>query len=340
MTAQTPARVASYFHLEEGGARCELCPHKCLVLPGKSGRCGVRIYQVDHGLVTMSYGNTSSIALDPIEKKPLYHFYPGATILSLGSFGCNLRCRFCQNWQISQDTRVVDVITPQRLVQWAKEYEDTRCIGVAFTYNEPTIWYEFVQDTASLIRAAGLKTVLVTNGYISPDPWRQLLPYIDAVNIDVKAWSDEFYRELCGGALQPVLDNVEIAGECCHVELTYLIIPGCNDDSRSIEEFTRWVRERLGAATPVHFSRYFPNYRLDIPATPIATMEKARKIAAKRLEYVYLGNVEIAGASHTYCPICNALVIERGRFQAPQIYAVHGYCPDCGQKLPLIGGMS
>jgi pyruvate formate lyase activating enzyme len=335
-----PARTAAYFHLEDQGARCGLCPHQCLILPGKGGRCGVRIYQEGQGLISTSYGNASSIALDPIEKKPLYHFYPGTTILSLGSFGCNLRCRFCQNWQISQSTRTADTITAQAVVQSAKDYKAADCIGVAFTYNEPTIWYEFVFDTATLLQAADLKTVLVTNGYISPEPWRELLPHLDAVNIDVKGWSEEFYHNLCGASLQPVLDNVEAAREYCHVELTYLIIPGHNDDSISLQGFARWVRERLGAATPVHFSRYFPNYRLDIPSTPIATMEMAHKIASEWLDYVYLGNVEIPGASHTYCPVCHALVVERSRFHAPQIHAVHGHCPDCGEKLSLITSLS
>lgn len=332
----TPTKVAAYFHLDERGAHCELCPHQCLILPGKEGRCGVRAYQEDQGLVSKSYGNASAIALDPMEKKPLYHFYPGTTVLSLGSFGCNLRCRFCQNWQISQKIQAADILTPEAVVELANKYQHVSCVGVAFTYNEPTIWYEFVLDTALLLQAADLKTVLVTNGYISPEPWRELLPRIDAVNIDVKGWSEEFYHKLCGGSLQPVLDNVQTAREYCHVELTYLVIPGHNDDDTSLEGFARWVRERLGAATPVHFSRYFPDYRLDIPATPIATMKKARNIASEWLDYVYLGNVKVNGAAHTYCPVCHTLVIERSRFEAPRIYASYGRCPDCGTTLPLI----
>jgi pyruvate formate lyase activating enzyme len=330
--------MAAYFHLEDGSARCELCPNNCLIRPGKTGLCRVRQYQEGYGLVSTSYGNVGAIALDPIEKKPLYHFYPGTTILSLGTFGCNLRCRFCQNWHISQSTKAADAITPQAVVQMAKEYEAAKCIGVAFTYNEPTIWYEFIRDTAKIVHAADLKNVLVTNGFISSGPWRKLLPLIDAVNIDIKAWSEEFYRELCGGSLQPVLDNAETAVDYCHVELTYLIIPGHNDDLASFEGFARWVRQQLGAATPIHFSRYFPNYQLDIPSTPIATMEKARSIASEWLDYVYLGNVEITGASHTYCPLCHALVIERTRFDAPRNYATQGHCPDCGIKLPLVTG--
>jgi pyruvate formate lyase activating enzyme len=338
LTCDTPTKAAAYFHLENGGARCELCPNSCLIPPGQTGLCRVRQYQEGYGLVTTSYGNVSAIALDPIEKKPLYHFYPGTNILSLGTFGCNLRCRFCQNWHISQSTKAADTITPQAVVQMAKEYKAANCIGVAFTYNEPTIWYEFIWDTAKAVHAADLKNVLVTNGFISSGPWQELLPMIDAVNIDVKAWSEEFYRELCGGSLQPVLDNAQTAADYCHVELTYLIIPGHNDDLASLEGFARWVRQWLGAGTPIHFSRYFPNYQLDIPPTPIGIMEKAQRIASEWLDYVYLGNVEIAGASHTYCPFCQALVIERSRSGAPRIYATQGHCPDCGMKLPLIIG--
>lgn len=335
MAGETPARIAAYFRLEDGGARCELCPNMCLVLPDRAGRCRVRTYQEGKGLVTTSYGNVGAIALDPIEKKPLFHFYPGTTILSLGSFGCNLRCRFCQNWHISQTSRSADRMTPQAVVDLAKKYRSHRCIGVAFTYNEPTIWYEFIQDTASLLETADLKTVLVTNGYMASGPWRELMPHVDAVNIDVKAWSDEFYREMCGGSRQPVLDNAEIAGKYCHVELTYLIIPGLNDDMGSLEGFAQWVRNMLGRETPVHFSRYFPNYLLEIPATPIASIEKAREIAGRWLDYVYIGNVQRTDAANTYCPACHGLVIQRNSLEAPRIHAIDERCPSCGQALPL-----
>ena len=289
-------RPAAHFHMENGGARCDLCPHHCLVLPGKAGRCRMRTNKAQ-GLVADSYGVVSAIALDPIEKKPLYHFYPGSTILSLGSFGCNLRCQFCQNWQISQTTGDASHITPEAVVELARDYGDAGCIGVAFTYNEPLMWYEFVFDTAKLVQAAELKTVLVTNGYISMEPWQRLLTHIDAVNIDIKGWDEEFYRKLCGGSLQPVLDNARVARDICHIEVTYLLIPGHNDDDESLAGFARWIRDNLGGETPVHFSRYFPNYQLDIAPTPVYTLKRAREIASKWLSFVYLGNVEILGVS-------------------------------------------
>ncbi|NMB25643.1 MAG: AmmeMemoRadiSam system radical SAM enzyme [Firmicutes bacterium] len=283
-------RMASYYQRENGGVRCSLCPHQCLVLPGKAGICRTRINQGGE-LIAAGYGAVSSIALDPMEKKPLFHFYPGSTILSLGSFGCNLRCQFCQNWQISQRTGDARHITPEAVVELAQEYLHRGCVGVAFTYNEPLMWYEFILDTAKQVQAAKLKTVLVTNGYISMEPWQRLLAHIDAVNIDIKGWDDEFYRKLCGGRLQPVLDNAQVAGDMCHIEVTYLLIPGHNDDDESLAGFSRWIRDNLGGETPVHFSRYYPNYRLDIAPTPVSTLKRAREIASKWLTSVYLGNV-------------------------------------------------
>lgn len=283
-------RTASYFHKENGGVRCNLCPHQCLIMPGKAGICRTRTNR-DGKLIAASYGAVSAIALDPMEKKPLYHFYPGSTILSLGSFGCNLRCQFCQNWQISQTMGDARPIASEAVVELAKDYAHMGCVGVAFTYNEPLMWYEFVLDTAKLVQAAGLKSVLVTNGYLTMEPWQQLLAYIDAINIDIKGWDEEFYRKLCGGSLQPVLDNARAALDMCHVEVTYLLITGHNDDDESLMGFSRWIKDNLGPTTPVHFSRYYPSYRLDTAPTPVSTLKRAREIASEWLDLVYLGNV-------------------------------------------------
>ncbi|NLK07467.1 MAG: AmmeMemoRadiSam system radical SAM enzyme [Firmicutes bacterium] len=283
-------KPAMYSHKENNGVRCELCPHRCLVLPGKSGICRMRRNR-DGMLVAEGYGIVSSIALDPIEKKPLFHFYPGSSILSLGSYGCNLRCLFCQNWQISQTQGKARPIVPKDVLNLAKTHQSDGCVGVAFTYNEPLIWYEFILETAPLLKAAGLKTVLVTNGYLSRLPWDELIQHIDALNVDVKAWDDDFYGKMCGARLGPVLDNLAAAKDKCHIELTYLVIPDHNDDDASLEGFARWVYNNLGADTPVHFSRYFPSYRLEIPATPTDVLKRARALAGKWLDFVYLGNV-------------------------------------------------
>jgi pyruvate formate lyase activating enzyme len=333
---EVQARSAAYFTREGTGARCQLCPHNCRLKPGQAGLCRVRECREGGKLVTRSYGSVSSIALDPVEKKPLYHYYPGSTILSLGSFGCNLRCQYCQNWQISQQVLEARAITPQAVAELAQAYGNEGCIGAAFTYNEPAIWYEFVWDAAEHIKAAELAVVLVTNGYMSPKPWRELLTRVDAVNVDIKGWSEEFYRRLCGGRLEPVLDNVEAARELCHVELTYLIVPGCNDDDDSIRGFARWVSERLGRGTPVHFSRYFPNYSLDIEATPISTMEKAHRLAQEQLDFVYLGNVNLPGTADTYCAQCRSVLIGRSPAYAPRILADDGRCPACGEPVPWV----
>ncbi|NLA59068.1 MAG: AmmeMemoRadiSam system radical SAM enzyme [Firmicutes bacterium] len=329
-------RGADYFTGEGAGVRCQLCPHSCLLLPGQTGLCRVRECRQGGELVTRTYGNVSSVALDPIEKKPLYHFYPGSTILSLGTFGCNLRCKYCQNWQISQRCEEAQLLPPRSVAELAQKYQTEGCIGVAFTYNEPTVWYEFIWDAAYHIKAAGLACVLVTNGYMSPKPWRELLSRIDAVNVDVKGWSEEFYRRVCGGRLKPVLENVETAGELCHVELTYLLIPGHNDDDDSIRGFARWVRERLGRNTPVHFSRCFPNYRLDVEPTPISTLEKARRLAEEWLDFVYLGNVTIPGAADTRCAKCRFVLIQRSLPYAPRIIADNNRCPACGEEVPWV----
>ena len=255
---EVQARSAAYFTREGTGARCQLCPHNCRLKPGQAGLCRVRECREGGKLVTRSYGSVSSIALDPVEKKPLYHYYPGSTILSLGSFGCNLRCQYCQNWQISQQVLEARAITPQAVAELAQAYGNEGCIGAAFTYNEPAIWYEFVWDAAEHIKAAELSVVLVTNGYMSPKPWRELLTRVDAVNVDIKGWSEEFYRRLCGGRLEPVLDNVEAARELCHVELTYLIVPGCNDDDDSIRGLPAGLVSGWGEARRYTFPGIFP----------------------------------------------------------------------------------
>lgn len=283
----------------------------------------------------LNYGACSSLGLDPVEKKPLYHFHPGAAILSVGSLGCNLRCSFCQNWEIAQADRDTVALTPEELAKAAEERAPEGCVGVAYTYNEPLVGFEFVLDSAKAVKAAGLKNVLVTNGLVNPEPLAELLPFIDAFNIDVKGFTERFYRDLCGGELAPVLRTVETAAGRSHVELTTLLIPGCNDDPEELDRLVAWVHDSLGPDVPLHFSRYFPQYKLDLPPTPLETLEAAARLAAQRLHYVYLGNVPELGWSDTRCPQCGATVIRRSGYRVQSALAGRA-CPECGFELAVV----
>ncbi|GAB6178864.1 AmmeMemoRadiSam system radical SAM enzyme [Desulfotomaculum defluvii] len=283
---------AMFYHQKEDGLLfCELCPKGCSIREGHKGFCRVRENQ-NGVLYTLNYGKVSSYALDPMEKKPLYHFYPGTLILSLGTVGCNLRCGFCQNWQIAQGDPHTIHLEPPEAVKLALEQREKGipCTGLAYTYSEPFMWYEYVYDTSRLAREAGLKNVMVTNGYVREEPLKKLLPYIDAMNIDVKGFTDDYYRENCVGQLEPVKRTVEIAHKECHIELTTLLVPGLNDSPDEIKELVDWVAN-LNPGIPVHFSRYFPNYKFNLPPTPLKTMQQAYDIAKKKLKYVHLGNV-------------------------------------------------
>lgn len=291
-----------YEKKDDNKVRCRLCPQLCLIEPGESGNCFIR-KNIDGKLHAMEYGRVSSAHLDPIEKKPLYHFHPGSTIFSIGGLGCNLSCPWCQNWNIAQPkdsfpgVSVEDVIeqfteplSSEQIVDIAKRYIPSRNIGVAYTYNEPFTWYEYVKDTAVLVKEAGMKNVMVTNGYVLETPLRELLPYIDAMNIDVKGFNEPFYRKL-GGHLRPVLKTAELAKKYCHIEITNLIIPGLNDSREDFEGLVDWIANSLGKDTPLHFSRYFPSYRVATMPTPVETLHLAEEIAKEKLDYVYLGNL-------------------------------------------------
>lgn len=274
---------------------CRLCPHKCELPNGKTGLCRVRTH-MDGKLMAMGYGRVSSLSLDPIEKKPLRHFYPSSWILSLGSYGCNMRCAFCQNYAISQNRILLDYpeangrvfYPPEEIVHQA--YGQAKNIGIAFTYNEPLINIEYIMDIAPLFKARGQKVVLVTNGLICAKPLADLLPVIDAWNIDVKCFDEKFYRKL-GGDLDTVKNTVETTAARCHVEVTTLIIPGENDDPEEIEALTDWLAA-LNPQIPLHISRFFPRFQMkDKPPTPLETLEEVAAIARRRLRYVYIGNV-------------------------------------------------
>ena len=277
-----------YEKLDNKKVRCRLCPHECNIPASGKGACAVR-FNRDGTLYTSVYGKTTGISLDPIEKKPLYRYHSGEYILSLGTRGCNLHCDFCQNWHISQEADgPTENITSEEVVRRAKELGS---FGIAYTYNEPFIWYEFVLDTAKLAKAEGLENVLVTNGFVNKEPLGELLPYIDAMNIDLKAFDEDFYVKTCKGRLKPVLDVIKISAEKCHIELTNLVIPALNDSEAMIKKMVDWIYDNLGADTPLHLSRYFPCYKMTLPPTPAETLKTAERIAKEKLKYVYLGNV-------------------------------------------------
>lgn len=320
-----------YKKAEDGAVNCFLCPHNCRIAEGRTGTCRVR-KNIGGNLYSMNYGRISSAGLDPIEKKPLYHFYPGSFIFSIGSIGCNFRCKFCQNWQIAQIADVpVEEVTFENIIRTAKGQNNN--IGIAYTYNEPSIWYEYIFDCARLAHKSGLKNVLVTNGFIEKGPLDDILPFIDAVNIDVKAYTDEFYRELTSGSLAPVKQTVEAVSKKCHLEVTTLIIPGINDDENEIEQLAGWISS-IGKEIPLHLTRYYPNYMLDIPTTPVETVKRARAIAMKHLDYVYTGNIIDRDGSNTYCPQCGQAVIKREGYRT-QIFLENKKCIKCGKDIPI-----
>ena len=277
-----------YEKLDNSRVRCHLCPYECLIADGRRGACGVRTNS-SGTLYSEVYGRTTGMALDPIEKKPLYRYHPGEHILSLGTKGCNFHCDFCQNWHISQALDVsTEAITSEAIVEKAKQ---ARSFGIAYTYNEPFIWYEFVLDTAKLAKKAGLENVLITNGYVNMEPLEEMLPYIGAMNIDLKSFDEDFYTKICKGRLRPVLEVIKRSIRSCHVELTTLLIPTLNDSEAQMQKEVDWIYDNLGAEVPLHFSRYFPCYKMSLPPTPVEAMERAFAIAKKKLKYVYLGNV-------------------------------------------------
>ncbi len=279
-----------YESAAEGLVICRLCPHGCHIRPGHCGICLGRVNRDGH-LIAESYGRITSIALDPIEKKPLIRFYPGSTILSVGSYGCNLSCDFCQNWTIAQRQAPSEYYPPEELVELAKQERINGNIGLAFTYNEPLITFEYVMDCSRLAKAAGLKTVLVTNGMINVEPMQELLPLIDAMNIDLKAFRPEFYRKICSGSLEAVKKIIEICIGACHVELTTLLIPGLNDDEQEIDDLARWVAS-LDRLTTLHLTRHHPANRMAQPGPiSIERMELLAGIAHQHLADVHLGNI-------------------------------------------------
>ena len=321
-----------YETLENNAVSCHLCPHECVIPDGRRGMCRVRENK-GGVLYSLVYEQVSSRGVDPIEKKPLYHFYPGSLSYSVGTVGCNLSCRFCQNYEISQEAppSFIYTMTSKEIIESCLH---NRCRSIAYTYNEPIIWYEFVYDTAAEAVNQGISNVLVTNGYINEEPLKNLLPLIDALNVDVKAYTDHFYKKLCRGTLSPVLRAVELAKSQAWVEITTLLIPGQNDSPEEIEALVDWVAS-LGEETPLHFSRYFPRFDLTIPATPLESLERALTIARKKLRYVYIGNVAGHSGDNTYCYQCHHTVIMRRGFSASPVGLTDTRCSHCGAEIDI-----
>jgi pyruvate formate lyase activating enzyme len=332
-------KLSPYFTSLEGGEiQCELCPHRCRVAKGKRGICRVRENR-DGKYYSLVYGNPCAVHLDPIEKKPFFHVLPGTTSFSLATAGCNFQCKFCQNWEISQaapeDVYSYDV-QPELMVKRAKEIG---ACSVAYTYVEPTIFYEYMFDIGQRTKKEGLLNVSHSNGFINPGPLKNLCKVLDAANIDLKAFRENFYHELCAGGLNPVLETLKtLKKEKVHLEITNLIIPTKNDELSVLREMCLWIKKELGADTPIHFSRFYPLYKLkSLPPTPVSTLEKAREAASSAgLEYVYIGNIPGHPSENTFCPKCKKRIIQRTGYMVGEINMKDGKCRYCGKPIPGI----
>tara|TARA_R110002096_G_scaffold106622_4_gene234247 strand:+ start:1865 stop:2935 length:1071 start_codon:yes stop_codon:yes gene_type:complete len=327
-----------YWHrLDNGQIQCDVCPRHCRLREGQRGLCFVR-QRLDDTIKLVSYGRSSGFCVDPIEKKPLNHFYPGSRVLSFGTAGCNLACKFCQNWDMSKSREMeslADAASPERLAAAARE---TDCRSVAFTYNDPVIFLEYAVDVAAACREVGVRSVAVTAGYVDPEPAAEFFTAMDAANVDLKAFSERFYHKICGGQLAPVLDTLRYIKQETNtwLETTTLLIPGENDSERELHDLCAWVVETLGADVPMHFTAFHPDWKMrDVAHTPPATLTRARRIALEHgVRYAYTGNVHDPAGSSTFCHDCGNLLIERdwyelGRFDLD----AHGACNACATPL-------
>ena len=323
-------RKAEYYEITENLiARCKLCPHECAIPPGGEGICWARKNE-DGTLYAQNYGRTTSLAIDPIEKKPLFHFKPGSEILSVSPNGCNMRCPFCQNYTISFKKAITKEIVPEELVKMAKEYNTS---SIAFTYAEPIIWFEFIKDTAKYAKKEEIDLVMVTNGLISKEPLNDLLEIVSAMNIDLKSMNPEYYKKVLKGNLEYTKNTIEEASKKIHVEITNLLIPGDND--MEIEKLAKYLAS-IDKNIPLHISRYFPNNNYNKPPTPINTLEEAYNTARKYLNYVYVGNASLQNTENTYCPECSGVLIERKGFNIKKTGIDKGKCSNCGRKTDFV----
>lgn len=331
-----PRRAEYWEKLEDGRVRCNLCPHRCTIADGKRGACRVRENR-GGTLYSLSWGRPCALHTDPIEKKPFYHFLPGSTSLSLSTVGCNMRCLFCQNWQISQSSPEdlkAEIANPGF---FAKKAIQTGASSIAFTYGEPIVFIEYAMDIAKAARESGVRSVVVTNGYIEREPLAGLCSSVDAIKIDLKAFEDEYYRKICGARLDPVLRSlVEIKSRGVWLEIVYLMVPTLNDDAETIGRMAAWIEAELGPDVPLHFSRFHPAYLLpDLPPTPVSSLETARsRCLDAGLNYVYIGNVAGHEADSTYCRSCSEKIIDRSGYRIGAVEMDGDRCRFCGAPQP------
>jgi pyruvate formate lyase activating enzyme len=351
---ETKREAMFYEKLDGGRVRCGLCPRRCTIMPDKAGYCGVR--KNEGGvLYTLIYGKVSSLNLDPVEKKPLFHFHPGSECLSIGTLGCNMRCIHCQNWEIAHVVLVegvqqgkvynilaedrTDVFSPEKLMEMA---EESGAEGIAFTYNEPTIWFEYTYDCAKLAKEKGLYTAYITNGYITPEALDAIGPYLDAFRVDIKGFTKDFYMKLAKVPnFETILEATKRAKDKwnMHVEIITLVIPGWNDDEEQLKGIASWIRDNLGPGTPWHVTRFVPYLELkDLHVTPVETLEKARQIGFDAgLKYVYIGNVPGHKGENTFCPNCKHLLIERVGYETEiKGLSAENKCDYCGEAIPIV----
>ena len=337
-TLPESAHPARWWHtLDDGRIQCDLCPRDCKLHEGQRGACFVRKMEAGKMVLT-TYGRSSGFCVDPIEKKPLNHFYPGSSVLSFGTAGCNLACKFCQNWDISKSKdmdRLMESASPEKIARVA---EGLGCKSVAFTYNDPVIFAEYALDTVEACHALGIRTVAVTAGYIHREPMIEFYAGMDAANIDLKGFTNDFYVKYCAGQLQPILDTLIYLKRHTDTwfELTTLVIPTLNDSEAEISALAEWVGKELGPDVPLHFTAFHPDWKMkDIPATPPATLSRAREIAlAAGLHYVYTGNVHDAEGGTTFCPNCHAPLVVRDWYEIPAYHlTADGHCPKCGTAI-------
>ncbi|MCD6375763.1 MAG: AmmeMemoRadiSam system radical SAM enzyme [Caldisericaceae bacterium] len=327
-----------YEKLSHKQVRCKLCPRECVIDDHERGYCGVRENR-GGTYYTLVYARPCTYHLDPIEKKPLFHFLPGSMAFSIATAGCNLNCKFCQNWQISQVTpEQVDsyYLPPDKIAEMAGDY---RAQSIAYTYSEPTIFYEYMFDTAMAGRQKDVKSVVITAGFIEKEPLKELCKVVDAIKVDLKAFRQKYYSEIVRGELKPVLEAMQtIVEQGTWLEIVYLVVPTLNDSEKEIRDLSQFVKEFLGAEVPIHFTRFYPQYLLkNLPPTPVSTLERCKAIAdAEGLKYVYIGNVPGHSAENTYCPDCGQLLVARTGFLIREMNIVNDKCPKCGTRIPGI----
>ena len=330
-------KKAAYFEKKDKQkVQCQLCPHYCLLKKGELGKCRVR-RNVNGDLLSENYERISSLSIDPIEKKPLYHFYPGTDILSIGSVGCNLKCKFCQNYQISQtsvdDYPFLKSYTSEEIINAALTHSSNT--GIAYTYNEPIIWFEYVLETAKLAHENGINNVLVSNGFINPAPLDEFISVFDAFSIDLKGFTESFYHDFTDSKLEPIKQNlIKLAKSGKHLEITNLVITGINDDEIIFREMIEWIAAFCGKNTVLHISRYFPMFKIDNLPTPQSKLESLYTIAKEYLNFVYLGNIKTENGQNTYCPNCNELLISRHGYKVEIDHLNElGACAKCNHPI-------